>query len=418
MIFTNPGEHMIPREWFGQARCTREERAATIPLMQNIIEMSLDTRYNGVLYLEYLIKTSDPPFLRDILGVLMDVLDVRHVMSYGVTRIAASGFKGRELLEALVILQGALSIGNLEPPQLVALKLASVLGIDADLLVFDDHSITGESSSLDFNSIDAEKSDSTIIDPEYSLSESTDSDNAGSGDFEWSGFGERPHIASIDGIRSEILNGDELTEEQIQFLATMVESIILQGDSSSETMITDVMALALIYVDMPTRIKMILSLQPLPRTALVMAMYNLPERWTRSSATHEAASILNNLDGAAAKEMLDLMGHIDSSLVERIPADMLTFGDVTTLDQAEILHIIHEWPLDFTSVLKAAPSELADRIFNALPQRVVQTIQKYMDAELPARYHVESSLATILEYVRTRHSAKELIVRRLEKPLT
>ena len=149
-----------------------------------------------------------------------------------------------------------------------------------------------------------------------------------------------------------------------------------------------------------------------------MAMYNLPERWTRSSSTHEAASILNNLDGAAVKEMFDLMGHIDSSLVERISADMLTFGDVTTLDQAEILHIINEWPLEFTSVLKAAPSELADRLFNALPQRVVQTIQKYADAEFPARYHVESSLATILEYVRTRHSAKELIVRRLEKPLT
>jgi flagellar motor component MotA len=110
---------MIPREWFGRARCAREERAATIPLMQSMMGLAADARHDGLLSLKDSIKETDPPLMKDILGLVLDMLDIGHIMSYGVTRIAASGLQGSELLEALVILQGALSIGNGENPVLL-----------------------------------------------------------------------------------------------------------------------------------------------------------------------------------------------------------------------------------------------------------------------------------------------------------
>jgi hypothetical protein len=281
--------------------------------------------------------------------------------------------------------------------------LSSFLGKDADLLISNEPPVIPEPSPLDIKIAEYQSMVRAKDDPDSNY-------------YKLTGFRQAPYIVSIEAIRSDLLAGlDHLVKEQIDFLKELLEATIVRDAPSSEMMITDMMALALFYMDRQAQKKIIMSLQPFPRTALLLALCNLPPGWTIWNAAGEAVLILQSLDDAMVKEMMDLIGNINGTLAEQLSMNMLTFEDVAALDPAEIRHLMSEMPLEFVWVLKYATPEAVEKIFNALPSKTVQTIHGYLDAELLTGYGADGSLSTILEYAAGRHTARALLDKRLAR---
>lgn len=113
---------------FSYADCTKEERDACLPIIDDLLECTRIARTQGVLVLEDYAWNHKNYFLRFLLMMVVDGTDPALVKGIAETLISSENRTGRALLERILITEGVLSIQAGEIPQILEAKLLCYLG--------------------------------------------------------------------------------------------------------------------------------------------------------------------------------------------------------------------------------------------------------------------------------------------------
>ena len=108
--------------------CTYEEKKPLLKVVEQMIELAIIARKEGVLALEEQIEKLDDRLLKIGLGLVVDGTDPDIVKNIMETTIVTSFKTGAELLSQLIITEGLLSLQAGENPRLMEEKLLAFLG--------------------------------------------------------------------------------------------------------------------------------------------------------------------------------------------------------------------------------------------------------------------------------------------------
>lgn len=115
-------------ELFRMADCTDEEKRACFDLVKFIIAMSEKSHCGGLLSLENELSHMSDSYFIMMLNLILDGTDFDAVESIGETLIYSNEFKGKRLLEALIIYIGVTSLQRGYFPRTLLSKIASLFG--------------------------------------------------------------------------------------------------------------------------------------------------------------------------------------------------------------------------------------------------------------------------------------------------
>lgn len=123
----------IPAILLQRASCKRKDKQTVVPTIQLMRKYIERSRKEGTLSLEKEIETCEDQFLKCILGMVVDSYDISIISDYGITKLMMSGWKGKKLLHALIVLSGCIFIAEGMHPLISKKLLLSFLGDDEDL---------------------------------------------------------------------------------------------------------------------------------------------------------------------------------------------------------------------------------------------------------------------------------------------
>jgi len=109
---------------------TREEKEACLPAIDALVGCCRITRIQGVLALEDFVHRHNNDFLTFAATLVIDGRDPDLVKGMLQTLISADDHTGSALLERLIITEGILNVQAGESPDLLEVKLLSMLGED------------------------------------------------------------------------------------------------------------------------------------------------------------------------------------------------------------------------------------------------------------------------------------------------
>ncbi|TFG62990.1 MAG: hypothetical protein E4H36_06690 [Spirochaetales bacterium] len=119
-------------ELIKKAKCGIREKEKCRKLIDAIVHFSETARREGLLALEDRIGEIDSEFLKLGLRLVVEGTEPETVRGIMETGIYMQGKKGRNLLEQFIILEGILAIQQGEKPDIISLKLFSLLGDAGD----------------------------------------------------------------------------------------------------------------------------------------------------------------------------------------------------------------------------------------------------------------------------------------------
>jgi len=234
---------MISLELFDRAQCTREQKAGVVMTALDLLDLAHRSRREGLLSLEESIDTCTKPFLKKLLSMVCDSVEPEVVRSVGETSISISSLSGHELLDAMVTLEGALSIQKGENPHVTYLLLSAYLGNDVDLLDYEDPLQLQE-----LNTIELEATETR-----------------------------REVGVDIQSIDKNIHNEIPLTDDQIISLNSSK-----MASNPFQDMQVEVLAIAMMYMEENTRRKVIESLSLQKQSEVIKAIYVMSDFDTAS----------------------------------------------------------------------------------------------------------------------------------------
>lgn len=131
-----------------------------------------------------------------------------------------------------------------------------------------------------------------------------------------------------------------------------------------------------------------------------------------SGGAKQIAEILNLMDAATEKRILQTVEAEDPELATEIKNLMFVFEDIVLLDDRSIQRVLKEVQTRELSIaLKAASDELKQKIFSNVSERVVAMIQEEMEFMGPMRLSdVEAAQQQIVESVRHLEEEGQIIV--------
>ena len=115
-----------------KASCSKKDRKRVVPLIGTIVRLAEKSRREGLLAVEDDISSMESRFMRAGLRLVLNGYDPDIVTDILLTRIQAGGFSGRELLERMVMMEGALCIQQGYSPSVVKERLFAYLGEEFD----------------------------------------------------------------------------------------------------------------------------------------------------------------------------------------------------------------------------------------------------------------------------------------------
>jgi len=355
---------MISLELFDRARCTREQKASVITTALDILNLAEQARREGILSLEEVIENCSQPFLQKLLMMVVDSVDPEVIRSVGETSIAMSALSGQELLEAMIILEGALSIQKGDNPYILHLLLSAYLGNDVDLLDYED--------PLHLN-------DSPIAETE---SKATPQERG----------------VEMQSIAEDIRNGIMLTDIQI----TSLESSC-RASNPFQDMQTEIAAIALMYMDENARMVAMNSLTTEKQSYVLQAICELSDfdaasfiELARSSLQNmvnvmqanyrpaggfgAAAALLRSLPRQSVNIILENLKKAKPELAIRLHDSLFTFEDIIFIEDLAMQKVIREVDsIDLTHALKGASPAISAKFFNNVSARVARALREDME---------------------------------------
>jgi flagellar motor switch protein FliG len=133
---------------------------------------------------------------------------------------------------------------------------------------------------------------------------------------------------------------------------------------------------------------------------------------TYSEGTKTVAEVLNRVEPAAQKAILERLDEHSPSLAEQIRALMFTFEDLVGVDDRGLQRIMQEIDQkDLVLALKAGSEELLAKIFRNMSERTAAIVRQEMEFLGPVRLRdVEEAQRRIVAVARKLKEAGEIIV--------
>lgn len=136
---------------------------------------------------------------------------------------------------------------------------------------------------------------------------------------------------------------------------------------------------------------------------------------TSAGGIEAVVQILNNVDRATEKTIMEVLEVQDPELAEEIKKRMFVFEDLVFLDDRSIQRVLREIDMknDLPLALKAASDEVRDRILKNMSKRAQENLHEDMEYLGPVRLRdVEDCQQRIVAVVRTLEDRGEVIIAR------
>ncbi len=136
--------------------------------------------------------------------------------------------------------------------------------------------------------------------------------------------------------------------------------------------------------------------------------------YTQTGGIEAVVEVLNGVDRATEKTILDALEIQDPELAEEIKKRMFVFEDIVTLDNRSIQRIIRDCENeDLLLSLKVSSEEVKEIVFRNMSTRMVETFKEEMEYMGPVRLRdVEEAQSRIVAIIRRLEDAGEIIVAR------
>ncbi len=122
------------------------------------------------------------------------------------------------------------------------------------------------------------------------------------------------------------------------------------------------------------------------------------------------ADVMNNLDRTSEKNIFD--GLSDQDLADEIRKRMFVFEDIITMDDRSVQRFVRDCdPRDLVLALKAANSEVANKLFTNMSTRMAQSIKDDLEITTNVRMKdVEEAQQRIVSIIRGLEEKGEIII--------
>ncbi|HEY9578154.1 MAG TPA: flagellar motor switch protein FliG [Pseudobacillus sp.] len=136
--------------------------------------------------------------------------------------------------------------------------------------------------------------------------------------------------------------------------------------------------------------------------------------YTQTGGVEAVVEVLNGVDRATEKTILDSLEIQDPELAEEIKKRMFVFEDIVTLDNRSIQRVIRDCENeDLLLSLKVSSEEVKEVVFRNMSTRMVETFKEEMEFMGPVRLRdVEEAQSRIVSTIRKLEEAGEIIIAR------
>jgi flagellar motor switch protein FliG len=133
---------------------------------------------------------------------------------------------------------------------------------------------------------------------------------------------------------------------------------------------------------------------------------------TSSGGVRTVAEILNRIDRATEKSILQVLEQEDSPLAEEIKKLMFVFEDLVLVDDRGIQQVMKEVDSkELALAIKAASSEVKEKIFKNMSKRAAEAVKEEMEFMGPVRLRqVEEAQQRIVAIVRKLEEGGEIVI--------
>jgi flagellar motor switch protein FliG len=124
------------------------------------------------------------------------------------------------------------------------------------------------------------------------------------------------------------------------------------------------------------------------------------------------AGVMNNIDRTSEKNIFDGLTERDPELVEEIRKRMFVFEDIITMDDRSVQRFVRDCdPRDVVLSLKAANTEVANKLFSNMSSRMAQSIKDDLEITTNVRMKdVEEAQQRIVGIIRGLEERGEIII--------
>lgn len=139
--------------------------------------------------------------------------------------------------------------------------------------------------------------------------------------------------------------------------------------------------------------------------------------YTVAGGIDAAVEILNHVDRATEKTIMEALEEDDPELAEEIRKRMFVFEDIVNLDDRAIQLIIREVESrDLALALKIASEEVSDRIYRNMSKRAANLLKEDIEFMGPVRLRdIEEAQSRVVSVVRRLEESGDLIISRGEE---
>ncbi|MGN7174925.1 flagellar motor switch protein FliG [Paenibacillus sp. FSL R5-0490] len=136
--------------------------------------------------------------------------------------------------------------------------------------------------------------------------------------------------------------------------------------------------------------------------------------YTQTGGIESVVDVLNGVDRATERTILDALEIQDPELAEEIKKRMFVFEDIVTLDSRAIQRVIRDCESeDLMLSLKVSSEEVKGIVFKNMSSRMVETFKDEMEYMGPVRLRdVEEAQSRIVGIIRRLEESGEIIVAR------
>ena len=138
------------------------------------------------------------------------------------------------------------------------------------------------------------------------------------------------------------------------------------------------------------------------------------EDYTAAGGVESIVEILNLVDRASEKQIIEALEDEDRELAEEIKKRMFVFEDIVMLDDRAIQKVMREVDSqELAKALKSVDSEVQDKIFKNMSKRAANMLKEDMEYMGPVRLKdVEESQQKIVSIIRHLEDTGEIVVAR------
>ncbi|MBM7579855.1 flagellar motor switch protein FliG [Jeotgalibacillus terrae] len=135
---------------------------------------------------------------------------------------------------------------------------------------------------------------------------------------------------------------------------------------------------------------------------------------TETGGIESVVEVLNGVDRATEKTILDSLEIQDPELAEEIKKRMFVFEDIVTLDNRSIQRVIRDCENeDLLLAMKVSADDVKDVLFRNMSQRMAENFKEEMEYMGPVRLRdVEEAQSRIVAVIRRLEESGEIIVAR------